>query len=324
MQKSQTFCPIDLPRQLPLQLQLFAQGAGSGGGDTGADGATGVASGDPGRSGGKDTAQQQKDTAQHPTEAGQTGQHAQDAAAQQVEDTDRAAEFERMIKGDYRELYNARVQETVQRRLRGTRETVDKYNALTPALEMLANRYGVDAADIEALNKAIAEDDSFYEQEASERGLSVQELKNIRRMERENARLKKQMREQTAKQNADRLYANWMQQSDRLKTVYPGFDLQAELANEGFVNLLKNNVDLRTAYEVLHRDEIIPAAMQYTAQTVQRKTVNSILANGSRPTENGMSGASTAVVRSDVSQLTKAERQEYARRAARGERITFQ
>ena len=82
-------------------------------------------------------------------------------------------------------------------------------------------------------------------------------------------------------------------------------------------------VDVRTAYELIHKDEIIAGAMQFTAKTVEQKIANKIMANGARPNENGMSSQSAAVVKSDVSQLSKADRQEIIRRVARGEKIRF-
>lgn len=56
------------------------------------------------------------------------------------------------------------------------------------------------------------------------------------------------------------------------------------------MGLLRSGVDARTAYEVVHKDEIIGGAMQYTAQRVQEKVVNDIRARGMRPPENGGSG----------------------------------
>ena len=119
------------------------------------------------------------------------------------------------------------------------------------------------------------------------------------------------------------LYASWVDQGEKTKTVYPSFDLKAEMENPRFVDLLRNNIDVRTAYEVLHKDEIIPAAMQFTAKTVEQKLTNKIIAGGQRPTENGMNSQGAAVVKSDVSQLSKADRQEIIRRVQRGERIRF-
>ena len=93
--------------------------------------------------------------------------------------------------------------------------------------------------------------------------------------------------------------------------------------NPKFLDLLKANVGVKTAYEVLHKDDIIPAAMQFTAKTVEQKLAKKIMANGARPTENGISSQSSVVTKSDVSQLSKADRQEIIRRVARGEKIRF-
>lgn len=306
---------MDFTAQLrSINLRLFAEG-----GDTGGNGATtGVTEG---------AAVPQTKGAKNPLADVKYGiqEEAQAAAVQEEADTvpDRNAEFDRLIKGEYKDLYDAKVQDTVQKRLKSTKETVEKYNALTPTLEILSKKYGVDASDIDALNKAIEDDDAYYEEEALEKGISVQQLKEVRRMERENADLKRQMQERETQENANRLYAAWMQQADAMKSVYPSFDLEAEMQNQRFIDLLRSNIDVRTAYEVLHKDEIIPAAMQFTAQKVEQQLTNKIIANGSRPVENGIKSQSAAQIKSDVSQLTKADRAEINRRVARGEKIRF-
>ena len=215
------------------------------------------------------------------------------------------------------------MQDTVQKRLKGTKETVDKYNALTPTLEMLAKKYGVDANDIVALNKAIEEDDSYYEAEALEKGLTVEQLKDIRKMERENAELKAQMNERQRRETAAQQYAAWMDQAKEAAKLYPSLDLNTEAKNPEFLKLLHAGIDVGSAYLVIHKDDIIPAAMQYTAKTVEQKLANKIIAGGARPTENGNSSQSASVVKSDVSQLSKADRQEIIRRVQRGEKIRF-
>jgi hypothetical protein len=237
---------------------------------------------------------------------------------------DRNAEFEKLIKGEYKDLYDARVKETVQKRLKSAKETVDKYNSLTPMLETLGKKYGVDSTDAEALIKAIDEDDSFYEQEALEKGITVEALKDIKKMERENATLKRQMEELNAKENADRQVAAWMQEAESVKAIYPSFDLGVELQNPRFIDLLNvPGVDVRTAFELTHKDDIIAGAMQFTAKTVEKKIADKIMANGSRPAENGMNSQAASLTKSDVSQLSKEELLDIQRRVARGERIDF-
>lgn len=301
-----------------LNLQLFAEGAGA------ADGGSAV-----GGSGVTETAAvSQKGVKSDPYANVQFGKQegqAQTADVQTgtVAPEDRSAKFNELIKGEYKDLYDANVQDIVQRRLKGTKETVDRYNELAPTLETLARKYGVDVSDIKALNKAIEEDDSYFEDEALEKGITVEQLKYVRKMERENAELRRQQAEEQTKANADRLYKTWMDQAEKAKAVYPTFDLATEMQNPQFQQLLRSNVDVRTAYEVLHKDEIIPAAMQFTAKTVEKKIANNIAAGARRPTENGMSSQSAAVVKNDVTNLTKADRAEVIRRVQRGEKISF-
>lgn len=304
-----------------LNLQLFADGGAGDGGTGASEGATGetAVAAVPQTKGSKNPLADVKYGIQEDSAQTSTVQETADV----VETPDRNKEFEKLIKGEYKDLYDAKMQDTIQRRLKSTRETVEKYEALTPTLEMLAKKYGVDAADINALNQAIEEDDSYYEEEALEKGITVQQLKEIRKMERENSELRRQMQEKENRENANRLYQKWMEQAQQAKAVYPSFDLSSEMQNPKFIDLLRANIDVRTAYEVLNNDKIIPAAMQFTAKQVEQKLTNKIVANGARPSENGMSSQSASLTKSDVSQLTKADRQEIARRVARGEKIRF-
>lgn len=281
---------------MTLNLQLFAEGGDGGTGSEGATGETGTAA------------------------VSQTT--ITDADGTTATPIDREAEFEKLIKGEYKDLYDARMQDTIQKRLKGQKETVDKYEALTPTLNTLAKKYGVDASDIEALNKAIEEDDAYYEEEALEKGVTVEQLKQFKKMERENAELKKLRDEQNAKNAAEQKVAGWMEESKQVKAIYPQFDLRSEMQNPKFVDLLRvPGVDVRTAYELTHKDEIIAGAMQFTAKTVEKKIADKIAANGARPTENGLNSQSASLSKSDVSQLSKADILDIQRRVARGEKV---
>ena len=286
---------------MTLDLQLFADGAGSGDGGTGSEGAMGV------------------------TETAAVSQTSiTDADGATATNIDREAEFEKLIKGEFKDLFDARMQNTIQKRLKGHKEIVDKYEALTPTLDTLAKKYGVDASDIDALNKAIEEDDSYYEEEALEKGITVEQLKQFKKMERENAELKKLRDEKNAKEAVEKRVAGWMEESKQVKAIYPQFDLKSELQNPKFADLLRvPGVDVRTAYELAHKDEIIAGAMQFTAKTVEKKIADKIAANGARPTENGLNSQSASLTKSDVSQLSKADILDIQRRVARGEKVSF-
>jgi hypothetical protein len=309
------YMTISIKKLLTLNLQLFAEG---GDGGTGAEGTAG--------SGVATTPKGVKSNPLADVKYGiQPEESVQNANAQVTDEgaVDLSAEFEELIKGKYKDLYNAKVSDTVQKRLKGTKEQVAKLESLNPVLEMLGKKYGVDATDAEALIKAVEEDDSYFEEEALELGVPVEQLKQFKKTERENAELRRQMEEISTKENAAKIYQGWLDQAEEAKNFFPSLDLETEMQNPEFVNLLRNNVSVKAAYQVIHQDEIMRGAMQYTAKTIENKLTNNIIANGQRPTENGNSSQSASVIKSDVSQLTKADRQEIIRRVARGEKIKF-
>ena len=306
--------------QFLLNLQLFAEGGAGGDGGTAGTAPSGVSA----EAAVPQTTKGVKADPYANVQFGIMGEEAQAPAAEEPT-KDRAAEFKALIKGEYKEQYNALMQDTLSKRLKGLNETAEKYNSLAPTLELLGRKYGVsDINDIAALNAAIEADDSYFEDEAYEKGLTVEQLKEIRKLERENAEIKRQMQEAHNKQAREEKIADWTRQEQELKAIYPKFDLNQEiLANPKFGELLKNNIDVRTAYEVIHKDDIIPAAMSFTAQQVEKKLVNKMMSGSMRPTENGMNSQGAVTVKSDVSQLSKADRAEVIRRVSRGEKISF-
>ena len=305
---------------LSLNLQLFAEGAAGGDGGTGAEGMadSGLATTQKGVKNplanviyGKQEDAQTTDV--RPIEA----------AKQTVPTEDRNAKFEELIKGEYKDLYDAKVKDTVTKRLKGTKEQVAKLESLSPILDLLGKKYGVESTDVESLIKAVEEDDSYFEAEAMEMGITTDQLRQMKKFERENAELKRQIDEQKTQEKAAEIYRGWLEQAEVAKQYFPNFDLDTEMQNPQFVDLLRANIDVKTAFQVLHQDELIPQLMQHTAKTVEQKLANNIRANGARPTENGTSSSAASITKSDVSQLTKADRAEIARQVAMGKRIVF-
>ena len=119
-----------------LSLQLFAEGAGDGGTAEG-QGVTAAAA-----------LPQTKGEKANPLANVKYGiQEEVEAPAAEVQQTaapDPNAEFEELIKGKYKSQYDAKMQDTIQKRLKSSKETVDKFNALSPTLELLAKKYGVE------------------------------------------------------------------------------------------------------------------------------------------------------------------------------------
>lgn len=218
-------------------------------------------------------------------------------------ESDPGGEFEKLIRGRYKAEYDARMQSAIQQRLKGSRETVEKFKALEPTIAILEQKYGVEAGDLEALGKAIREECAPRAKEETDR------------LRQEQARM--------VRQGADRIYDGWMNQAEQMQQIYPEFDFRGEMANPRFVELLRSRVDVKTAYEVVHKDEIIPAAMAYAAKTVEQKLAGKIRTAGNRPAENGISSQGAVLLGNNVSGLSRKEIADVCRRVERGERVSF-
>ena len=234
---------------------------------------------------------------------------------------DKGKAFEDMIKGDYKEQFDARVKQILDRRFKDRDELVQFKNDSQEILDLMYSKYGV--KDLKALQKAVQEDDSYFEEAAEAENLTVDQYKYKMKLEKENAEKERQLQEIQRRENANRAYADWQRQSESLKTRYPNFSLEAEAANPQFVKLLQNGIDVKTAFETIHHDEILSGAMMQTAQAVRKNVTDSIKARGLRPSENGINAQAGVIVKNDVSKLTPKDRAEIARRARMGETIKF-
>lgn len=174
-------------------------------------------------------------------------------------------------------------------------EEASRPDPMADALTLLEKRYAVAPGDRAALASAIT---------------------------RENAQMA-QRRQTFVENGANRLYESWMESAERTKEIYPDFDLRAELHNPGFGRMLRSGVDVKTAYEVMHKDEIIPAAMQYAAKAVESKLAAAYASSGLRPRENGVGSHGAVVIGSNVNSLSRRDIADIARRVERGERISF-
>ena len=225
--------------------------------------------------------------------------------------------------------YNKQMQQTVQSRLRGAKGAEEALSKLTPALELLARKHGQDPAkmDYEALAKAISNDESYYEDKALEMGVSVETAMQIDKQERDTARQQRQEQQTLEQQKLQRHFQSLQQQAEAMKKVFPNFDLNKELQNSAFVRMTAPNVgiSIEDAYYAVHRNEIMAAGMQVTAQKTAQKISNSIQAGSRRPQENGTSGQAPSVTTFDYRKASPEQRKalkDYIRsEAARGRKV---
>ena len=254
-----------------------------------------------------------------------------EAAGQEAQQgADDRAEFERLIKGQYKAYYDEKVQGHIKERFKASKQAEARMqktiDGMQPVMQMLAEKYHADPGDVEAISKAIQEDSSYYEDEAAERGMSVEQLKEFKRISRENAALRAAEEQRQEKAGQQEAMLRWQQQSETVAQKYPGFQGLEEEANdpvtgERFLQLLSSGIDVENAYKVVHMDDLISGALEYGVNKARQDTVQTIKARGMRPSENGARGTGAAVQHKDVASLTKDERAQLMKRALRGEQI---
>ena len=254
-----------------------------------------------------------------------------EAAGQEAQQgADDRAEFERLIKGQYKAYYDEKVQGHIKERFKASKQAEARMqktiDGMQPVMQMLAEKYHADPGDVEAISKAIQEDSSYYEDEAAERGMSVEQLKEFKRISRENAALRAAEEQRQEKAGQQEAMLRWQQQSETVAQKYPGFQGLEEEANdpvtgERFLQLLSSGIDVENAYKVVHMDDLISGALEYGVNKARQDTVQTIKARGMRPSENGARGTGAAVQHQDVASLTKDERAQLMKRALRGEQI---
>lgn len=288
-------------------VDLHRFDGGEGGAPAGDNGGPG--SGQPGETGG--------------VQGGSPDGKAPDAGEQQKSGEQLKEEFGNLIKGEYKDAFSAEVQAIINRRFKETKGLQEQLGAQQPILDKLMARYGIQNGDVAALDKAIDTDGALWAQAAEDAGMTVEQYRRIQNMELENMRLKRAQQENIARMMAQRQVETWNQQAQEIKAEYEDFDLEAELQNPAFKAMLKAGAPMKNAYEALHMGDIKAGVARKAGEAREKQVTDNIRARGQRPTEGGSSGAGITYS-SDPSKLTARERDELARRAERGERITFQ
>lgn len=237
---------------------------------------------------------------------------------------DRQKEFEALINGEFKEEFTKKFQDTFNRRFKDSKVAEESLAAQKPIIDMLMKKHGIEDGDIGKLKKII--EDEFIEEEAEERGMTNEQTRNQLKLEKDSeelAAIREQMalneKRRQADQAAREKIAQWRAEAAEVQKVYPSFDLDAESANMDFRKMLQLGVPMQKVYEVIHMDEI----KKNSAQAAGMQLVQKIKSKAARPSENGTSSQSAAVIKSDVHSLTKADRAAAVKQAERGKRIVW-
>lgn len=238
-------------------------------------------------------------------------------------ETPQEESFDSLIKGKYKADFDKRMQAAIKRRV-GDLKALEAENAkMRDALSIAMQRYGTKEGDYEALTNALIEDDAYLEKEAYEKGIDKDTLRTMKRMEHENERLKANQIELERKASAEMAYQKLLAEQEEVLKVYPNFNIDAEVTNPQFESLVRNGVDLKTAYEVVHHNEILPQAMKFASDKAREDVAKTVASGLQRPSELGAGMNDSPVTHIDVKSLTREQRDELNRRALAGERIVL-
>ncbi|MGH0053386.1 MAG: hypothetical protein ACQ5SW_08375 [Sphaerochaetaceae bacterium] len=244
----------------------------------------------------------------------------------QPQEDDLSAEFEAMITGEgkYKDVFESRTQGIIDKRFKKSKAMEAEYDQLKTdhesvkgqhdrLSEAMKRKYGTETVD-EAIAKMDAES---MEAEAYERAVDVSVIK----AERENEQLKKDLANANSRlQQRDDTYAQrvafqkqvekWRGEETEIKAVYPDFSLEEASANDKFAKLIASNVDMKTAYEVVFKDQI------------QQNAINNAQ-NKNRPKENAAekNPKREFTIEKRAKDMTEEERKDAIQRMRRGEKV---
>lgn len=203
-----------------------------------------------------------------------------------------------------------------------------------PLMKLLAEKYGTDPGDVEGMVEALkgpVKDDAYYNALAMKMGTSVENAKQMDELQAQNQRLQRSQQRQEKLAELQRQAAavhqireRWDQQAAEMQQKYPGFDFAKERQNPDFAAILRTGGSLEAAYRAVHFNELMGQAQAATARQVEQGVVARVEQRAARPAENGVSqGRAGAAPVKDVRKLSARDCEELEKRAARGERITF-
>lgn len=227
--------------------------------------------------------------------------------------------FEDLIKGKFKQDYDKRVQAAIDRRFKAQNAEMD---AIRPILAALQQRYKVaDGKDApQQILQAIENDRSYLRQFAEEHGYTEEQAEHVMKTERDAQLYQAMMERQKTEANRQNELRKLQQQAEAVRAQYPDFAVEAEMQNPRFMEMMRRGVDMMTAYEVAHKDDIINRAVQ----DAEKKFNDKVRAKQDRPDENGAGVSSTAAVTAvDISKMSRKEFQAFQKRVLSGEKFTL-
>lgn len=249
-----------------------------------------------------------------------------------VDDEPPEEDFNTLIKGKYKEQYQAKVDAIINKRFKDAKANEEKLKAneatmakLQPLFNAMAAKYGIKADDIDAIIEAADKDNSNYEQAAYDNGYGdTAEYRRAVERDEELNRLRAAEKERVEAAEQDRqrreLLEGWLAESEEFKKEVEGFDFKSEWdGSDRFRYLVNSGFKVKEAYMAVHAAEYAKAA----ADKAQKDILAEIRANKTRPTESSANPQAAIRVKKSVKDMSLEDTERIIQEAKRGRKITF-
>ncbi len=234
------------------------------------------------------------------------------------EDLDR--EFDTLIKGKYKEQYNARQQKAIKSRFQESEAAKAELQAAAKLKDTIALRYGLENASTDDIIAAVQKDESFLEEAAAKAGLSTAQYKSLATMQQRAVNAERALEEEHKAKLREEFGRKLQNDISACQKVFPNFDFETECAeNEQFKELVKSGIDMTKAYKFVHMDELMADGMAMAAHKGAENTAKAVKNNLRRPSEAGASGQAAATVSVDFSKMSDEEFRTYQEKLMAGE-----
>ena len=218
---------------------------------------------------------------------------------QQAATTKRLSWDEIMADPEYKKQHDKAVKAVVHKRVNEENSATETLKKITPMLEVLARKHGMDMnnIDYEALANHVNNDAEYYRELALKNGTSVETAmlddQNQRNRAREQAEQKKLESQKRHMDHYDKLRGDAV----KLKEKYPEFDLDKELQDNWFFRntAINGGLSLEQAYEAKYHKQIMEAREREITQRVTQQISSSMQSGRRRPDENGVVGNASPV-----------------------------
>ncbi len=302
-------------RKMDLHIFDGPSGEGSVNGAAGAESVMG------------DTTTTDTDTQVSQGDGTESANNTQDADANTKQGSDNTAKEQKAFwdsyrKGEGKPFVDAHIQNIINKRYSETKQLESQLSTVQPLLAAIAQDYGIeDLTDTGAVVNAYLNNEQRILDRAAKSGMSVEQQKQFDALRIENSQLRQQQAFEQQAANANALRAQWDSETQKIvETIDPDFSLDEAFENQEFYDaVVKQNLPLEMAYFCAFQDrynELISAK-------AEKKVTDSIKARGQRVLENGSGAQATATSQVNVSNLSKQQILDYAKRAEKGEVIDF-